>query len=113
MSGRKTAETGPPGPSSPRLEQWNEWLKRRHAGVEPDPGFAGRVGARLVLDRPWPLAWAAMRLLPFSVVLVLALLAVALASPKAGGKGSVLTVAQSSVVDDPLAWVWETGEESR
>lgn len=47
-------------------------LREHHAGVGPDSGFAARVKARLPAA-PDPLRWAAARLLPAGLALVLAL----------------------------------------
>lgn len=49
-------------------------LREHHAGVEPDPGFVGRVKASLPAADP--LRWAAARLLPagLAVALVLGML---------------------------------------
>ncbi len=48
-------------------------LRLRDAGVEPDPGFAGRVLARLPAEQPDALGWAAGRLVPVGLALALAL----------------------------------------
>lgn len=80
-------------------------LEERHAGIEPDPGFAARVSARLRLEPTQLLGWAALRLLPATLAVVLML----------GwfvsqvGNGSQTTVT-SSDSDDLLSWVLEEAE---
>jgi len=91
-----------------RLEQARLYFRRHHAGVEPDAGFAGRVAARL--DRPAAglLGWAAWKLLPATLALVLVLAWFAFqAAPRSESAGS------ASPVDDPLAWVLGENEVTR
>ena len=56
-----------------RLEQVRGALQRRHAGISPDPQFAARVAGNVTDSNGEQLAWAALRLLPGTVVLVLLL----------------------------------------
>lgn len=55
-----------------RMEMLRGALRDHHARVEPDPGFVGRVLARLPTP-PDPLRWAALRLLPAGLALALLL----------------------------------------
>ncbi len=66
-----------------RLLSARAWLRDHHAGVEPDDGFADRVAARLAPVEPTAvLGWAAVRVLPATVALALALLYIAAAVPQ-------------------------------
>jgi hypothetical protein len=91
-----------------RLEQARLYFRRHHAGVEPDAGFAGRVAARL--DRPAAeiLGWAAGKLLPATLALVLVLAWFALRSVS----GPEPT-ASSSPADDPVGWILNETESSQ
>jgi len=91
-------------------ERWTavrRGIEGRLARVTPDPGFAGRVVARL--DAPAdPFLWAARRLLPATLALALAL----------GGWCLLRTPAPASLADqladgDLLTWVASGNEEAR
>lgn len=112
MTGRRT-EKAKREETDRRFDELKRQLRHRHAGVEPDASFADRVVARLERDRVWPIAWAALRLLPLSAALVLALLIVALSSGflKSSQTPTLTAEAQSDV--DPLSWVMGNGEETR
>lgn len=87
--------------------RWHELRRglRRSPAVTPDAGFAARVVARLPAPAD-PLSWAALRLLPASVALVLALTGwCLLATPPP------TTVADELAGGDLLTWV-AAGEES-
>lgn len=90
-----------------RLGQVQRDLERHHAGLEPEPGFAARVVSRL--PRPTEvLGWAAVRLLPATVALVLVLTGwcwLAAPSPSA--------LLDDSPSDDLLAWVLDPEAEAR
>lgn len=90
-----------------RYERVRRDLARHHAGVEPDPGFAARVVARL--PRPTEmLGWAALRLLPATLALVLVLSGWCwLAAPAPSA------LLDESPSDDLLAWVLDPQEETR
>lgn len=63
-----------------RLEAAREAFRQPAAWIEPDPGFASRVAARL--PRPAEvLGWAALRALPAALVLALALAWLGLSQP--------------------------------
>jgi hypothetical protein len=106
---RRPEENGQPltgrGDLQERLEQFRLQLRRHHAGVEPDAGFAGRVMARL--DRPAAelLGWAATKLLPATLALVLVLAWFALKTTPQNGSSP-----QASPTDEPLAWILNEGE---
>ncbi len=89
-----------------RLEAVRLYLRGHHAGVEPDAGFAARVAARL--DRPAAdlLGWAAWKLLPATLALVLVLVWFAF-------QVTPLNEAASSQADDPLTWVLGENEAVR
>ncbi len=91
-------------------------LRERHAGVTPDPGFASRVGARLSKQPVDLLGWAALRVLPATLV-ILAFLswAVFTGSPAATTTAPTATTAQAastspSPTEDLFGWVLEETE---
>ena len=91
-----------------RLLQARLLLQRHHANVEPDAGFADRVAARLKRDPAEMLGWAALRLLPASLLLALVLGWVSFrvaARQEAGGT--------QGADEDVLAWVLDNGERAR
>jgi hypothetical protein len=88
-----------------RGESVRRYLKQRHANVEPDPGFADRVRARLARRSADLLGLAALRLLPATLALVLVL---AWLSIRAGA-GSQPTVSQTTG-DDLIGWLIEDTE---
>jgi hypothetical protein len=86
-------------------EEARLYFRRHHAGIEPDAGFARRVAARL--DRPGAdlLGWAARKLLPATLALVLVLAWFALqVAPRSGATTS------TSPADDPVAWILNENE---
>lgn len=78
-------------------------LRDHHARVEPDPGFAARVVARLPAT-PDPLRWAALRLLPAGLGLALLLGLMVWRELPAGG-------AVPASVDELAAWMVDPGGE--
>ncbi len=82
-----------------RVADAQQALNRHHAGIEPDAGFAARVVAALP-QPPAPLTWAAMRLLPAALALVLVLAGWVLIDTSRPS-----TVADQSPTDDVLGWV--------
>lgn len=90
---------------SAREEKRDELVRRvlrgHHAGIEPDPGFAARVVARLPAAAD-PLRWAALRLLPAGLALALVLgILVWRELPAAG--------AAPASVDELAAWMVDPG----
>ena len=89
-----------------RLEAANRLLHGHHTEVEPDVRFAARVVA--ALPEPAPLlGWAALRLLPASLALVLVLSGwcwLEAPSPSA--------LIAESPSDDLLSWVLEVAESA-
>jgi hypothetical protein len=83
-------------------------LRRHHAGAMPDASFAHRVGSRLRADQPVEvLGWAALKLLPLSLVVALALAWLAWdreAAPLESPGQDVVVVAES----DPLEWLFDS-----
>lgn len=91
-------------------EAVRDGLRDHHAGVEPDAGFALRVRARLGGQPTELLGWAALRLLPATLAVVLVLAWFASRGTAVGG--AVVAGAGPDGDDDVLAWVLaEPGEE--
>ncbi len=88
-----------------RMDEVRRLLREHHAGVEPDPGFAQRVVARIEREPRDLLGWAALRLLP--ATLVLALLLVWWTVTRTPDPATLLL---ESPAEDPLGWVAEAGE---
>ena len=91
-----------------RLQVARGIFREHHAGIEPDSHFAARVAARLNGEPASPLGWAAVRVLPAMLALLLML---------AWLSWSVVpdaTAAQTLVspTEDLLTWVLEPGEGS-
>jgi len=87
------------------LQAVRDELRRHHAGARPDASFATRVGSRLQARQPVEvLGWAAMKLLPLSLVVALALAWLAWDRP-----ALVDPVARDIVVEnsDPLEWLFD------
>ena len=97
--GRHLAECPACAAFARRVADAQQALNRHHAGIEPDAGFAGRVVAALP-QPPAPLTWAAMRLLPAALALVLVLAGWVLIDTSRPS-----TVADQSPTDDLLGWV--------
>src|SRR5260221_12641760 len=57
-----------------RLVEVRRLLAERHARIQPDAGFAGRVVARLPRNEAWSVEWAARRVLPASLACPMVLL---------------------------------------
>lgn len=93
---------------SGRMREARSWFERHHAQIEPDTGFASRVAARLTSDSTGMLGWAALRLLPASLLLVLVLgyLSVKVTGPTE-------TAAAQSGDNDVIAWVLDGQEGAR
>jgi len=83
-----------------RLETARQLLREHHGNVEPDSAFAGRVVARLPQGPTEVLGWAALRLLPATVVLALVLAWFAFQS-----SSPLPSVEPSAPTDDLLSWV--------
>ncbi len=79
-----------------RLDGVRAVLRRHHANVEPDAGFAARVTARLVRDAAGDLGWTAARLLPATLVLLGLMAWIAFQTP---------LPAVESDSEDLLSWV--------
>ncbi|MEE8278425.1 MAG: hypothetical protein V3R89_06865 [Thermoanaerobaculia bacterium] len=87
-----------------RLKVAVRLLRSHHAELEPAAGFAARVVAALAEPAPL-LGWAALRLLPATLALVLVLSGwcwLAAPSPSA--------LLSESPIDDLLSWVLESPE---
>ena len=82
-----------------------ESLRRHHAGATPDPSFAARVSSCLPAAQPVEvLGWAAMKLLPLSLVVALAL------AWLAWDRTTVTVDPMPEVAvenSDPLAWLFD------
>ena len=92
------------GAFASRVQLARETLQDHHAGIEPDATFADRVAARVREDSVELLGWAAARLLPVTLALVLVLAWFALGSPS-----EIPGEAVPPPTDDLLLWVVETG----
>jgi len=91
-----------------RLRQARLYFERHHANVEPDAGFADRVTSRLRSDPTEVLGWAALRLLPASVLLAL-VLGWASFRTEAWKETSV----RQGADEDVIAWVLDGREATR
>jgi len=85
------------------LKRFHEVLRDHHARLEPDPGFAARVVARLPAA-PDPLRWAAVRLLPAGLGLALLLGLMVWRELPAGDD-------MPASVDELAAWMVDPGGE--
>jgi hypothetical protein len=81
-------------------------FREHHAGIEPDVHFAGRVAARLNGTPAARLGWAAARLLPATVALLVAL---ALLSWQT--TSSPASFFEESPTEDLLTWVLDRAGE--
>jgi len=90
-----------------RLDAVRHALTGHHADVEPDAGFAGRVAARLRHDPADVLGWAAVRLLPATLVLLAALAWIAFQTT-----ATPSDLLSESPTDDLLTWVIQNGNGS-
>jgi hypothetical protein len=90
-----------------RLDAVRHALTGHHADVEPDSGFAGRVAARLRHDPADVLGWAAVRLLPATLVLLAALAWIAFQTT-----ATPSDLLSESPTDDLLTWVVQNGNGS-
>jgi hypothetical protein len=117
MKPERRNTVGRPDETDRRLEDFRAGLRARHAGIEPDAGFAARVVLNLPRDGSWPIIWAARRILPAAVALALALLAVTLMrAPR--GSGDTTAVATAAVAEspgglDPVSWLLGIAGEAR
>ena len=84
-----------------RLESARRMLREHHGRVEPDSGFAERVAANLPHATTDILGWAATRLLPATLALVIVLGWFALQARSAPD-------AVTAPTDDLLSWVIES-----
>jgi len=90
-----------------RLDTFRRALAEHQADVVPDAAFAGRVAARLRSDPADALGWAAVRLLPATLVLLAALAWIAFRTTATPGD-----LLSESPTDDLLAWVVQNGNGS-
>ena len=106
---RHVRECAACGTFAVRTEAALAGLHDHDAGAVPGAGFAARVIAALP-DSPHLLAWAALRLLPATAALALALTGWCLT----GVPGPAELVGGESATDDPLTWLLEVedGEET-
>jgi hypothetical protein len=109
--------TGPTDKSriEARLVEVRRLLAERHARIQPDAGFAGRVVARLPRNEAWSFEWAVRRVLPASLAFAMVLLIAVLAT---GGfarqaAASATASASSHTSSDPLDWLLESRQEVR
>ena len=94
-----------------RLREARLYFEHHHANAAPDAGFATRVAARLTSDPTETLGWAAVKLLPASLLLVAILGYVSL---RMGAHSQTATAAPASGGDDDvIAWVLASDEGGR
>jgi len=91
-----------------RMREARLYFQSHHAHAVPDAGFAARVAARLAPDPAGTLGWAAMRLLPASLLLALVLGYVSVRKASANE-----TVQTPPADDDVIAWVLDGREAGR
>jgi hypothetical protein len=96
------------GREEDRARQAAIYFERHHANVQPDAGFAGRVAARLQRDPAELLGWAALRLLPISILLALVLGWASIRTSPVQDAGANQTGDQ-----DVIAWILDGRETSR
>jgi hypothetical protein len=91
-----------------RMRIARELFREHHGNVEPDAHFAGRIAARLRDQPTTRLGWAAVRMLPATVALLLVLAWVSWqATPDPA------SLFEESPTDDLLTWVLDpTGDGS-
>lgn len=93
-----------------RLDLARSVLADHGVVVEPDAGFAARVASRI--GRPSDvLGWAAMRMLPAAMALVIALGAVANLSPPGDVSSASAEPSDVSDADDVLLWIADGAED--
>jgi hypothetical protein len=90
-----------------RLALARRAFAEHHAGVEPPAGFAARV-AQALPARGDLLGWAALRLLPAALALVLVLAGWALVR----AHSTPVATGSQTAGDDLLAWVLQGPEEA-
>jgi hypothetical protein len=90
-----------------RLDAVRHALTGHHADVAPDAGFADRVAARLRNDPADALVWAAVRLLPATLVLLAALAWIAFQTT-----ATPSDLLSENPSDDLLTWVVQNGSGS-
>jgi hypothetical protein len=90
-----------------RLDAVRQALEGHHANVEPDAGFAARVTSNLRNDPADALAWAAVRLLPATLILLAALAWIAFRTT-----ATPADLLAESPTDDLLTWVVQNGNGS-
>jgi hypothetical protein len=91
-----------------RMRLAGELLSKHHGGIEPDEHFATRVTARLHVAPATRLGWAAIRVLPATLALLLLLAWMTWQSTPAPGN-----LFQESPTDDLLTWVLDRAGEER
>lgn len=89
-----------------RLATAQKMFREHHGDVLPDAGFAARVVARLPDPASEVLGWAALRLIPATLLLALVLAWVALDTP-------ATTIVEETVAptDDLVSWILEQSGE--
>lgn len=109
MIGRKTSDE-----RERRHNEVRQFLRARHAGIEPDAHFADRVIARLPRNEGWTIAWAARRILPvslaFAAVLMVAAFATTRSTDRTIASTSSSATATSETGSDSLDWLLQGGE---
>jgi hypothetical protein len=89
-----------------RLEAARRYFREHHVDVRPDAGFAERVAASVERARPEVVGTLALRLLPASLALAIALAWWTLSTTAR----TVPTAAETAL--DPLTWVLDVEQDA-
>ena len=112
MTGRRTQDE-----NEERILNVHRLLRERHAGIEPDSYFVGRVIARLPRNEAWSFEWAVRFILPASLALAMALMIAVIATGGFAGRTAPASAAPvsstSQTASDPLEWLLEGRKELR
>jgi hypothetical protein len=92
-----------------RLQAARRFFREHHGNVEPDAAFAARVAARLNGGPAEMLGWAASRLLPATLALVLVLVWFAFRAEPV----QQTAYEELAPTDDLLSWVLDRSEEEK
>jgi hypothetical protein len=100
-----------------RVEEVRQALRRHHAEVQPDAGFAARVMARLPRHETFVFDWAVRRVLPVSVgvafVLMIAVIVTGARPPNSSVTAPPGASSTSENQSDPLDWLLDSQQERR
>jgi len=92
-----------------RMEAARAILREHRAEVEPDPGFAARVASRLHEPPTEMLGWAAQRLLPATLALLVLLTWFAFGA----SRDTLQSDEEVAPTEDLFSWVLDSSGEER